>query len=238
MSLIDKIKKYFEPEKSPEERRREAELNYRMQTRAFQRYDVELGRTIEKFKKIIIDSETSGQHANALRAVRFYRQLNATRDKVSSVRMHFEMLHSMAGVGDIMLKFMDSCKALGCDLSEQINLEALGTGELALEGGLEKLNFLSDKLEQAFDTISDSLDSMTGDAAYATAADKEVLTKIMGRAEPEKEPAEKAPAQKAASKGRHAEKAAEPAVAEGEADTHVNAKVLEDLMNEFNAIKS
>lgn len=237
MSLINKIKKYFEPEKSPEERRREAELNYRMQTRAFQRYDVELGRTIDKFKKIIIDSETSGQHANALRAVRFYRQLNATRDKVASVRMHFEMLHSMASVGDVMLKFMDSCKALGCDLSEQINLEALGTGEMALEGGLEKLNFLSDKLEQAFDTISDSLDSMSGDTGYVTAADKEALASIMGTVKSEEAPAEKAPAQKTASKGRHAEKAAEPA-AESEAEAHANVKVLQDLMNEFNSIKS
>lgn len=236
MGIIDTIKKIFEPQKSPEERKREAELNYRLQTRAFQRYDAELTRTIEKFKKIIVAAETDGQHANALRAVRFYRQLNATREKVASVRMHFDMLHSMAGAGDVMLKFMDSCKALGCDLSKQIDVEALGSGELALEGGLEKLNFLSDKLEQAFDTISDSLDGMTGDSAYATEADLQTLSKIMGtdvsaKAEPVKETAPKAtePA-----RGRHAQAEAAPAEAEPVKEA---SKTLDDLMKEFDSIK-
>ena len=175
MKILQNI---FKKKLSEQDRRMEAELAYRTQSRAFQRYEGELDGTVRRFRQLAVDAENAGQHAGALRAARFTRQLESTREKVAGVRQHFEMMHAMSGASDVMLKFMDSCKQLGCDLTRQIDIDALGAGELSLEDGLGKLNFLSDKLEQAFDTIENSLSIAGDDAAYADAEDERALAEI------------------------------------------------------------
>ena len=137
-----------------------------------------------------VDAERQGRHANALRATRFTRLLDNTLNKVESVRQHFEMLHAVSDAGNIMVEFMDACKRMGCNLTETIDLDGLSASELGLEQGLNRLNFLSDKLEQAFETMDLALDAGCDDS-IADPEDERLLAEICGMAaEPEAPAAE------------------------------------------------
>jgi len=185
-SIIQKISEgissKLKAKPTPEEIRRKAEADYYTQMRAFKRYDVELEKTIQTFKNMAVDCKNKGQESNALRAARFVRQLKHTHEKVISVRQHFEMLHVMGGVSNIMVQFMETCSSLGCDLSQQIDVSALGTSEISLAEGLDKIDFLSDKIEQAFETIEGHLNKISDDPLDVTAEDYQLLNTLMQEA--------------------------------------------------------
>lgn len=188
--MIRILQKYLRPEEYQQERRLEAELTYRAQERSFQRYAASLNATVDRFRTMAADAERRGHHANALRAARFTRLLDNTLNKVESVRQHLEMLHAASGAGNIMVEFMDACKRMGCNLTETIDLDDLSASELSLEKGLNRLNFLSDKLEQAFETMDLALDSGFDDA-NPDPEDERLLSEICGHAaEPEPQPVE------------------------------------------------
>lgn len=158
--IIEAITNLFKPKLSPEERRRQAELEYRMLARSFTKYDQELARVSEKFKRMAIECVEKGQKANALQAARYVRWLNRTRDKIICLSQRFEMMRIMGNVGDIMVQFMEKCSNIGLNLSEQIDVGKLANGEMNLRDGLTKIDFLADKIEQVFEDIMGHLDVM------------------------------------------------------------------------------
>ena len=188
--MIKSLQKYLRPEEYQQERRLEAELAYRAQERSFRRYAASLQTTVDRFRRMAVDAERQGRHANALRATRFTRLLDNTLNKVESVRQHLEMLHAVSDAGNIMVEFMDACKRMGCNLTETIDLDSLSASELGLEQGLNRLNFLSDKLEQAFETMDLALDAGCDDMS-ADPEDERLLAEICGlSAEPDAPAAE------------------------------------------------
>lgn len=180
-NLVTAIKAAFGKRETPEEKRMRAELEYRAQERNFTRYDRDLCKSADKFKNMAVEAEQLGQHGNALRATRFLNQIEGTRSKVMRVRQHFEMLHVLAGVGDVMTLFMDTCAQMGCDLSTQIDLDTIAMGEMSMEKGLLALDTLSDKMEQVFDTMNRTLET---DPAYGheDAETEAALAKILAEA--------------------------------------------------------
>lgn len=185
--MIRILQKYLRPEEYQQERRLEAELTYRAQERSFQRYAASLNTTVDRFRTMAADAERQGHHANALRAARFTRLLDNTLNKVESVRQHLEMLHAASGAGNVMVEFMDTCKRMGCNLTETIDLDSLSASELGLEQGLNRLNFLSDKLDQAFETMDLALDSGLDDA-NPDPEDERLLAEICGSSAAAPEP--------------------------------------------------
>lgn len=177
--MIRILQKYLRPGEYQQERRQEAELAYRAQVRSFRRYSASLQATAERFRRMAVDAEHQGRHANALRAARFTRLLDSTLDKVDSVQQHLEMLHAVSDAGNIMVEFMDACKRTGCSLTETIDLDGLSASELGLEQGLNRLNFLSDKLEQAFETMDLALDAGCGDMS-TDPEDERILSELCG----------------------------------------------------------
>lgn len=183
-SIVQKITSAFKPKLTPEELRANAERDYRMQMYTFKNYDTELEKTIQTFKNMAVDCKNKGQEGNALRAVQFIGQLKRTHEKVISVRQHLQMLHVMGGVSNIMVQFMETCASLGCNLSEQVDVSALGSGELSLAEGLNKIDFISDKIEQAFNTIQDHLNRLSDDSVEASEEDRKLLEQLMKDANP------------------------------------------------------
>ena len=171
--------KLFKKPVNEQERRIEAEIAFRTQERNFRRYAAELDSAVDRFKQMAYDAEQKGQHSNALRAARFTRLLAATREKVEGVMQHFQLLRTLSSVGDMMVEFMDACNKLGCNLSEQIDVQALGQGEINMEEGLHRLSFISDKVEQAFEMITAGMEDP--DAGLSASAEDEAFLKdIMG----------------------------------------------------------
>lgn len=183
--MLKIFQKYLNPEQYRQEQRMEAELAYRAQSRSFQRYAAMLSGTVDQFRRMAVESEHAGRHANALRAAHFTRLLENTQSRVESVRQHLDMLHAMSGASDVMVQFMESCRRLGCDLSETIDLKDLGESELQMEQGLSRLNFLSDKIEQVFETMEHSLDCVA-DSEEADPEDERLLAQLCGAAVEEK----------------------------------------------------
>lgn len=142
--------------KNEEERRIQAQIEYRRQERNFLRYADELDKAIERFKRMAYDAFQKGQKDNALKCAAFTQKLASTRDKVDSVLQRFEMLHAMKNIGDMMIQFMDSCSEIGCDLKQRINIQALTNGQLQMAEGLNKLDYLSEQMEEVFNSIDDS----------------------------------------------------------------------------------
>lgn len=158
MKLLSNLKNRLQGNRkvSEEERRIHAQIEYRNQERNFQRYAAELDKAIDRFKTMAYEAQKKGQHDNALKCAMFTKKLINTREKVDSVLQRFEMLYAMKGIGDMMLQFMDTCASIGCDMKEKIDIQALTSGQLSMAEGLNKLDYLSDQLEQVFNAIDDS----------------------------------------------------------------------------------
>lgn len=167
----------FGKRESAEEKRINAEMAYRASERNFRRYDMELDASIAKFKRMACEAADAGQMANALTAGRFVKKMKIIKEKVASVRQHFEMLHSLNSIGDIMVEFMDSCKKMGCDLKENINISGLNEGRVDMETGLNKLAYITECVEQAFKDIEEALDIVP--LAEGSAEDEEALREIL-----------------------------------------------------------
>ena len=212
--IIEAITNLFKPKLSPEERRRQAELEYRALARSFGKYEQELTRTSEKFKRMAIECESKGQHSNALQAARYVRWLNRTCEKVVGISQRFEMVRIMGNVGDIMVKFMDQCSSIGATLTDQIDVTKLASGEMNMRDGLMKLDYLADKLDQVFNDIldidvSDDSDTLVG----ATEDDISALNAILAEAgmsteKPASKPAAKSVEEPAAPVNTQAEQVA------------------------------
>ena len=148
----------FRKTESEQEKRINAEMAYRNQERSFRRYDADLDKSITKFENMAVEAMSNGQKSNALCAARFVSKMKAIKEKVASVRQHFEMLHSLSTVSDIMVQFMDNCNSLGCNLREQIDIRTLTESQIGMETGLNKLSFITECVEQAFEQIESGLD--------------------------------------------------------------------------------
>lgn len=183
--------------KSEEERRIQAQMEYRRQERNFLRYADELDKAIERFKRMAYDAFQKGQKENALKCAAFTQKLTSTREKVDSVLQRFEMLHAMKNIGDMMLQFMDSCSEIGCDLKQRINIQVLTSGQLQMAEGLNKLDYLSEQMEEVFNSIDDSFGlNKLSDGVHADPAAMKTLDGILvefGGQTPA-EPAPEAPA--------------------------------------------
>ncbi len=164
-----------------QEKRINAEMAYRAQEREFRQYDKDLEDSIRKFKRMACEAADEGQRANALRAARFVNKMTKIREKVISVKQHFEMLHSLSTIGDIMVRFMDTCRDMGCDFSKKININALSNGQMDLETGLNKLSFITECVEQAFEKIEDSLGSLDIADEATTEEDEKLLEELLAQ---------------------------------------------------------
>lgn len=180
MTIINGIKKIFKGKPSEEERRIQAQMEYRRQERNFQRYAEELDKAVARFKQMAYEAYKKNQTENALKCAAFTEKLVSTRNKVDSVLQRFEMLQAMKNLGDMMLQFMDSCSQMGCDLKQRINIQELTTGQLQMAEGLNKLDFLSEQMEEVFNSIDDSFGlNKVSDGAYADPAAAATLDGII-----------------------------------------------------------
>lgn len=230
MKLLRKIRNMVLPKPvNEQERRIEAEIAFRTQERNFKRYSTELNNSIAHFKELAYEAEQNGQHANALRAARFTRLLTATREKIEGVMQHFDLLRTLNGVGDMMVEFMNACSTLGCDLSEQIDVQALGQGEINMEKGLQRLAFMSDKVEQAFEMITSGMKDPDA-GITATVEDEAFLKDIMGENEP-------AIAESAPTIAEPAPAVAKPSVELPAAVAEVPAEVPSAIASSLSALK-
>lgn len=174
MKFIESLHSLFSRRISEDERRIQAQTEYRRQERNFQRYAAELDKAIVRFKQMAYEAHMKNQTDNALKCAAFTTKLTNTREKVDSVLQRFEMLQAMKNISDMMLQFMDSCSQIGFDLNQRIDIKALTSGQLQMSEGLNKLDYLSEQLEDVFNSIDDSfgLTNLSGNESADPAAVK------------------------------------------------------------------
>lgn len=153
--LILIIRKLFgiNPPVSPEQKKINAEIEYRQQRRTLQRNAEDINRAISRFKEMACSAEKEGNHENAVRCAKFVKGLMGAQQKIADVIQRYDMLHCMHGYSDILVQFMDSCTAIGLNMNMNIDLEKLAAGQASLDSGLQQLDYLSERIDQTLESI-------------------------------------------------------------------------------------
>lgn len=139
------------------QQRMEAEMNYRRTTRDFDRYLASLENSIAMFRRKAYEAERNGQHEQAVRNVQFVRKLGSMSAKVDGIRMRLEMIHSMQGLSNTLVQFMDSCNEVGSAMKASIDPVKLMSGQANLQNALYRMDELTEQMDGLFGSIDTEL---------------------------------------------------------------------------------
>ena len=145
--------------KSKEQIEIEAKMKFNQNKRAFQKYYNDLDLSIKNFRKMAIDAEKSGNHANAVSAATFVGKLEKTQVKVQGLLQRFEMMYSMQRLTGVMSNFMGACAEMGFNMDATIDLKGMMKNSVSMEQALAKLDAMSDQMESVFDTIDGGMNA-------------------------------------------------------------------------------
>lgn len=149
-SVMYRLKNLF---KTEEQINIETTMYYRKNKRYFTRCCDELGTSIEEFRKRAYNAEISGNHGNALACTAFALKLMRTQTRIHGLLERFEMLYSMQRLAGTMSRFMEGCARMGVSIDAGISLRTMTNNSAKLAMTLNKLDVMSDQLDEVFATI-------------------------------------------------------------------------------------
>ncbi len=169
--------------KSKEQQEIEAKMEFNKNKRAFTKYYQELDVSIKNFSRMAKEAELAGNHANATSCSKFVLKLQKTQTKVQGLLQRFEMMYSMQRLTGVMSNFMSACAKMGFSMDSNIDLKGMWKDSAAMEKALNKLDMMSDQMDEVFDTIDAGMNN--GEAVpsqeESDSEAEELLNQIMGR---------------------------------------------------------
>lgn len=157
------------------QRKMEAELQYRQMQRQLLRCTSTLEKLCAERKRAAYAAEKAGRHAAALREAHFIRNLETMGQRIGDLRMRMEIMSSMQGVSDTMNQFMTVCSGLSPMLQGLFDPAKLVSGQADFEKMMARID---DVIERS-DWILEDIGSDTTLSAPGGKDEEETLNHIM-----------------------------------------------------------